>query len=153
VGEVLTFRYSIFYVLQPIIGTVILCFVLVLMVYFRPEYFWQNYQFVPWTILLCFIISSILIGFSIILKRIKAPKKIRLNEKSISALYRNGKVIQILFDNIEDIRIRRSRWKLGQETIEISSKDSSGQIICDGDLQKYEVFRGIIIEKDKNKVM
>lgn len=150
--KVLTFGYSIFYILQPIIGTGVLCFILVLMLYFRPQYSRQNYQFIPWTILLFFVIFSILKGFSIILKRMKEPIKIKLNEDSISAIYRNGKVIQILCDKIETIRVRRSRWRFGAETIEITSKENSKQIVCNDDLKKYKLFKNAIIEKNKERI-
>src|SRR4030042_141080 len=109
--RILIFSYSVFYILQPIIGIGILCFILFLMVYFRPEYSWPNHQFIAWSMLLCFVIFSITKSFSIILKRVKEPIKIRLNEESISAIYRNGEVVQISLDNIEIIRIRRDRWR------------------------------------------
>jgi hypothetical protein len=143
----LTFKYSIFYILQPIIGTSILCLLLFLIIYLRPQHLLQNYQFIPWTILLCFIIFSISKCLSIVLKRTKDPIRMKIDEKAVSAIYRNGKVIQILWDEIEKIQIRRDRWRFGAETIEITSKQDSKQIVCNDDLEKYKLFKNAIIEK------
>jgi hypothetical protein len=91
-------------------------------------------------------------GFFIISKRVKEPSKIRVDDKTVSAIYRNGKVIEIFWDDIEEIQIRRDRWRFAVERIEITSKDISRRIIINDDINKYKILRNVIIDKNKERV-
>ena len=143
----LIFKYSLFYILQPIIGIGFVCLFLFALIFSKPLDLSKNYQFIALIILICFFIFMILKGLFIISKRTKEPSKIEIDDKAVSAIYRNGKVIGILWDDIEKIQIRRDRWRFGAETIEITSKQDSKQIVCNDDLEKYKLFKNAIIEK------
>ena len=94
----------------------------------------------------------ILKGLFIISKRTKEPSKIEIDDKAVSAIYRNGKVIGILWDDIEKIQIRRDRWRFGAESIEVRSKDNSKAIIINDDIKNYKVLKDAIIDKNNHQI-
>jgi len=151
--KVATFRYSAFYIIQPIIAVGILCLALFIMVfYFKPPSSSKAPQLVAWIILFCFLGFSMLKGVLLILKRIREPVGVELSAESISAVYRNGKAIQILWDDIKRIHIRRDRWRFGAESIEITSKANSKAIIVKDDIRDYEILRDAISDKNMEKI-
>jgi hypothetical protein len=141
-----TFRYSKFYFIHPLIGIVFFGFLLLLLIYQRPQYPMSNYQLIPWTILMFFVLFSILQGFLYFYKRLKLPIKFIVSKESLSAIYNNGRVVQLLWNDIETIRVCRERWRIGSEVIKIISKGISMQILCNNHLNNYQMFKNTIIE-------
>jgi len=147
----LTFKYSLFYILQPILGIGLVCLFLFASIFLKPLDLSKNYQFIALIILICFFIFMIIKGVFIISKRTNEPSKIKVDDEAVSAIYRNGKVIEILWDDIKKIQIRRDRWRFGAESMEIISKENSREIIINDDINGYKILRSAIIDRKKER--
>lgn len=135
----MSYRYSWFYVMQPVLGDVFLLCVLALLLYTKPMRNKPVSDVVVWWLFVLLCVGLILAGFWLYLQRTKEPKEFRVTDKSISALYPDGTEIAIAWNAMDSIRVRRS-WQSAAQIMEITSKDKLKRIVCTNYLPGWDTF-------------
>jgi hypothetical protein len=111
----------------------------------------QN-QRVAWVLLICFLLYVMVRVILYFFKVLKDPVLFSLGEEAISVVYREGRVDQIFWRDVERIDSRRDSWRIGLETIKITFKDGSERTLCNNFIKKYKAFKLAISETASNKV-
>jgi len=140
------FRYSGFYVIQPLCAFLFIGLLLTFIVYESLN------QIVAWLLLMGFLLFLLIMMIFRLIKVTKDPVLFRLDEESISVVYRDGRVDQLFWKDITSICTERDPWRIGLETIQITFKDGSEQALCNNFIKKYKSFKLAIAKAASNKV-
>jgi hypothetical protein len=131
------YRYSWFYVMQPVLGDIFLLCLLALFMYAAPARYKPVSDMVVWWLLVLLCVALILAGFWLYLKREKEPVEIRVTNRSISSSYRNGTGVEIFWDEVDSVQVKRS-WQAAAQVMEVTSKDKSKRIVCTNYLPNWD---------------
>jgi hypothetical protein len=140
------FRYSRFYAIQPLCAFLFIGLLLTFIVYDSLN------QIGAWLLLIGFLLFLLIMMIFRLIKVTKDPVLFRLDEESISVVYRDGRVDQLFWKAIKSIYRDREHWSIGLETIEITFKDGSERTLCNNFVKQYKSFKLAIAETASNKV-
>ncbi len=146
------FRYSKFYVLQPMCAFVFMslftaCFVKEA---FRPGQ--ERGEIVAWILLISFFLYVIVRAVFRFFKVINDPVLFTIGPESILLAYRKNRRSEIRWEDINKMESRKNPWAIGHEVIEVTLKNGTKRTLCDNFLKQYKAFKLVLSEMSSGKV-
>jgi hypothetical protein len=144
-----TFRYPLFYTLQPILGMLfVVALYCVLLVYRRRD---AGHDWVALIGFSLFVIFVMWKGLLTLRNRLRDPLTIDVNDAGIRAIHRSEKAVEMAWKDIATIETKKDRWRPGFEIVRITSRVAGIRIECNNQLGKYNLFKTIIMKQRENQ--